>query len=189
MAHLLKETLEDVNARFDAIKGKNSRVEDNLNGKKINVATEGNKEVKINKTSKPEVIEPVFSTEEDREEFNKWYNDTLEKSSAKKKVGLYDVPSKYDWEENDTMNKQLHSTSEVSDQQKLSATTPDSSSILFYLQAVFILLIAGHKSLNNNLLKFAKHSNFPNCLRYYKSFTCSTAPTCYPAGPPASGGC
>ena len=130
----VEETLEDVNARFDAIKGKNSRVEDNLNGKKINVATEGNKEVKINKISKPEVIEPVFSTEEDREEFNKWYDDTLKKSRAKKKVELYDVPSKYDWEESGPMYKQLHSTSEASVQQKLSPTTPDSSSILFYLK-------------------------------------------------------
>ena len=49
----VEETLEDVNTRFDAIKSKNSRVEDNQNGKKINVATEGNKEVKINETFKP----------------------------------------------------------------------------------------------------------------------------------------
>ena len=98
------------------------------------------------------------------------------------------------------MYKQLHPISEVSDKQNPSTTTFDSSSVLFYLQAVFILLIAGHKSLNNNLLKFAKHSQFHTPVLSSpqnsqtvsaptKSFTCSTAPTCSPAGPPVCGGC
>ena len=54
-------------------------------------------EVKIDKTSKPEAVEPVFSTKEDTEEFNQWYYDKINTSNGKKKVELYDVPSKCDW--------------------------------------------------------------------------------------------
>ena len=117
------------------------------------------------------------------------------------KVELYDVPSKYDWEESGPMYKQLHSTSEASVQQKLSPTTPDSSSILCYLQAVFILLIAGHKSLSNDLAKIAKSNQFhkPVLSSLHTSQTVpsptnsssySTVPTCSCTGPPSTcGGC
>ena len=141
-----KEIFDETNDRFETIK----------NMAVTNTVKET--EVKINKTSKPEATEPVFSTKEEKEEFNKWYYETTKKSNGKKKGELYDVPSKCDWEENGHMYKQLRPISEVSDKQKPSTTTFDSSSILFYLQAVFILLIAGHKSLNTNLLKIAKHS-------------------------------
>ena len=70
----------------------------------VNKAVKEN-EVKINKTSEPEAIEPVFSTKEEREEFNEWYYGKINKSNGKKKGEMYDVPSKCDLEENDHMYK------------------------------------------------------------------------------------
>ena len=56
-----KEISDEFNRRFEKIKNV-----------AVNNAVKEN-EVTINKTSKPEAIEPVFSTKEDREEFNTWY--------------------------------------------------------------------------------------------------------------------
>ena len=131
---------EEINQRFEVVK----------NVAVTNSGTENEVNVDVVITTKPEETEPVFSTWEDTQEFNKWYYHTIAKSRGKSKVELYDIPNKYKWEENEVMYKQLNRPDKVF-KPNYYVNGFNISTVLCYLQVYVMLLVAVHKSVNDKM--------------------------------------